>query len=250
MSHPNGQNSEQSAPGPRGGWWTSARVRLSVLLLGLGLAVLALLSSGGFAGGGSAISAQTSLHQCVRPTPPRLARSDITGIASLRASLLAVMEPLAPKRYQFGVVYPEAVWSDESPQKLASAFAGGSWPASYEMRSWVVDPEGSSRYDDVAADDFEFAKPSDARQFFADASSTHCRSHGASHFVSQPAGSSNLVWLNPDKTMEYDVFMLRGSRVYRLVEVRPQEHPLAREERLLFARIDRLACGLPKAACG
>jgi hypothetical protein len=43
--------------------------------------------------------------------------------------------------------------------------------------------------------------------------------------------------------------MLRGSRIYRLVEVRPQEHPLAREERLLFARIDRLACGLPKAGC-
>jgi hypothetical protein len=223
-------------------------MRLSALLLVLGLAVLALLSSDGLAGAGSGTAAQTS-RVCVHPRPPRLARSELRGIIRLRAGLLPVMAPLALYRYQSGIVYPEAIWSDESPQRLASSVSAGSWPASFEMRSWAVDPERTGRYDDVAADAFEFEEPSEARQFLADASSAHCRSRGEAHPVSQPAGSSNLVWLNPDRAMEYDVFMLRGSRMYRLVEVRSQEHPLAREERLLFARIDRLACGLPKAGC-
>jgi hypothetical protein len=167
----------------------------------------------------------------------------------LRASVLAVMAPLARSRYAFGSVSPEDAWSDELPQALSSPSAGGSWPASYEMRSWVTDPQLAPQHDDIVADVFQFADREHARQFFAGASVARCHRKGTSPHASQPPQARDLVWINPDGVTQEDVFLLRGRRVYRVSNVRPPAHPSSHQQQTGARRVDALACGLPDAQC-
>ncbi len=117
------------------------------------------------------------------------------------------------------------------------------------MRAWSADPEVKRRYDDVVADVFEFADPGNAQKFFEEAANVHCRHQAGALLSASPPGASDLVWLNPDNATQYDVFLRRGALVYRLAEVRIKVLTPKREERVMFARVNRLACGLPHAGC-
>ena len=76
--------------------------------------------------------------------------------------------PLAPKRYAWGTVTPYEPWSDAQPSGLRSAVHSGRpaewlWPASFEMRSWSIDPQLKPARDDIGADVFMFADSAQAR---------------------------------------------------------------------------------------
>jgi hypothetical protein len=160
------------------------------------------------------------------------------------------MAPLARWRYEWGTVASSIVWTDAPPQhRVERDPVTGEWRGGYEMRSWAIDPELAHSYDDVVGDALEFPDADQAARFFTEAAQASCHSHGTIVRMSQPSGARDLAWLNPDRVREYDVYLLRGSLVYRLAEVPPASRSLSIEERAATARIDRLACGLPKAGC-
>jgi hypothetical protein len=143
-------------------------------------------------------------------------------------------------------VTPEDMWSDDLPQRLRSSrLADGLWPAGYEMRWWT------NEYD-VGADVLVFGGMLQAREFFAEAASTDCHRDGVQWSASSPPGARNLAWVNPDRARQTDVFLLRGSYVYRVGVVRLEGAPAetARAERWIGAGfVDALACVLPGAQC-
>jgi hypothetical protein len=231
-------------------WWTSARLRLSLLVACLAAAIVALLAGGsGFSSSSSGTAIGTG-HSCV-PVTPQLAQASVSELRNLHASLLAMMEPLSRTRYAYGIAAPEAAWLDESPSNLrSSVLAGGNWPAGFEMRSWVVDPQLTSAYEDVGADVFMFAGAAQARSFFIEASSARCHRDGVEGSASRPPQAHTLTWVNPDDAAEQDVFLLRGPRVYRVAVVRPQGRtPSASQRQAGLARAGVLACALPDAGC-
>jgi hypothetical protein len=242
---PFGERRPESGPAP---WWSTGRVRLPVLLVCLALTVFVLVGTGasGTLGGPSDTSTDRA---CSHAATTPLQRVDWDRLLALRASVLAVMAPLARTRYAFGSVAPEDAWSDASPQRLSSTAAAGSWPASYEMRGWVSDPELAPRSDDLVADVFQFPDPAQALRFFAAASATRCHRDGRSPAAAQPPEARNLTWVNPDDVTEEDVFLLRGRRVYRVAEVRPPQQP-GYQQLAGVRRVDAIACGLPDAHCG
>jgi hypothetical protein len=221
-----------------------------LLLACLAAAILALLAGGsGFSSSSSGTAAGTG-RSCAPATPP-LAQASVSELRELHASLLAMMEPLSRTRYAYGIAAPEAAWFDESPSNLRSSLlADGNWPASFEMRSWVVDPQNSSAYEDVGADVFMFADAAQARSYFIQASSARCHRDGVEGSGSRPPLAHTLAWLNPDDAAEEDVFLLRGPRVYRVAVVRPQGRTQSASQRQAgLARAGALACALPDAGC-
>jgi hypothetical protein len=231
-------------------WWTNARLRLSLLLACLAAAIAVLLAGGsGFSSSSSGTAIGTP-HSCV-PVTPQLAQASVSELRDLHASLLAMMEPLSRTRYAYGIAAPQAAWLDESPSNLrSSVLADGNWPAAFEMRSWVVDPQLKSAYEDVGADVFMFAGAPQARSFFIQASSARCHRAGVEGSASRPLLARTLTWVNPDKAAEEDIFLLRGPRVYRVAVVRPQGRtPSASQRRAGLARAAALACALPDAGC-
>jgi hypothetical protein len=250
-----GRHGAGGAPGAEGTpatmpWWTSARLRLSLLLACLAAAIVALLAGGsGFSSSssGTAIGAGRS---CA-PAPPPLAQASVGQLRDLHASLLAMMEPLSRTRYAYGIAEPQAAWFDESPSNLRSSLlADGDWPAGFEMRSWVVDPQLTSAYEDVGADVFMFAGAAQARSYFTQASSARCHRDGVEGSSSRPPLAHTLAWVNPDDATEEDIFLLRGPRVYRVAVVRPQGRtPSASQRQAGLARAAALACALPDAGC-
>ena len=230
-------------------WWLNRRARLPVLLVCLGIAVFALVTSDDSilspGSGGSAAAPDW----CVPVTPPPLRNVPLGQLESLRAGLLGVMEPLARSRYAWGVVPAEVVWTDNSPQSIRSSEMDGLWPASYEMRSWVTDPQLAPERDDIVADVFLFADSGQARRFFTEATGTRCHRDGTERSASQPPQARNLIWANPDGPTQEDVFLVRGPRVYRISDVRPPTHPSGAEQQVGVSRVNALACALPGANC-
>jgi hypothetical protein len=226
-------------------WWTRRRTRLSILGACLGLALLVLSTSRSSVFSGASGESQAA-HWCLPAPLPRLSSVDLDHLAALRASLLGVMRPIGPRRYAWGTIGPENMWSDNVPQRLAAArTTPGRWSAGYEMRTWAADG------DDIAASILLFPQASQARAFFDRATSTACHRAGRAALAPRPPRARNLVWLNPDGPMEEDVFLLRGARVYRVADVRPHSSagsPAAKQQRGLSV-VDRLACSLPGADC-
>jgi hypothetical protein len=244
-----GADSADSAPATMP-WWTSGRLRLSLLLACLAAAIVALLAGGsGFSSSSSGTAIGTE-HSCA-PVTPQLAQASVSELRDLHASLLAMMEPLSRTRYAYGIAAPEAAWLDESPSNLrSSVLADGNWPAGFEMRSWVVDPQVTSEYEGVGADVFMFADAAQAGSFFMEASSARCHRAGIEGSAGQPPQARTLAWVNPDDAAEQDVFLLRGRRVYRVAVVRPQGRtPSASQRQAGLARAAALACALPDAGC-
>lgn len=225
--------------------WMGRRARLSMLLVCLALSVGGLLASGEgiFA---TARRSSQSAHTCALGNLPALATVDFRGLLELRASLLAVMEPLRTRRYASGTVQPENMWSDDPPHRIASArLPDGRWPAGYEMRTWA------GNGDDIAADVLLFATESQARTFFGQAAGAHCHRAGRAAPAPSPALARNLIWVNPDGPTEDDAFLLAGRRVYRIVDVRARQpiRPSGGGGQASVSIVDHLACSLAGAGC-
>jgi hypothetical protein len=198
------------------GAWNSTAVRLVGLLLCLGVLVFVLIAR---AGGGGAARPSDSGSACVGRLPSP-ATIDFAELVRLRATLLGVMTLVGGRRYEGGAAAPAAFWSDASPQPItATRGEGGTWPASYEIRQW------SSIGDDVVADAFRLGTPAQARALFDAASSERCHEHGKAAPAASPPRARDLVWVNPDAVLQADVFLLRGSAVYRLAVVRGRRSP-------------------------
>jgi hypothetical protein len=227
------------------------RVRLAVLLACLGAAIVLLLGTRpsllgpvGIGGGGSVEGAST---WCAPHGLPAPADAGLGELVELRAGLLRVFALYGGRRYAAGIVTPEDMWSDGLPLRLRSSrLADGLWPAGYEMRWWT-------REYDVGADALAFDGPRQAHEFFEAAASSDCHRDGVLWPAFSPPRARNLAWVNPDRARQSDVFLLRGSRVYRIVVVRLEGAPVetAQAERRTGARlVDALACVLPGAECG
>lgn len=238
----------QPQDAPTSGFWANTWCRSGVLLLVLGALVLAVpgvrtsvfgLNSGGVQAGAFGVG-------CPGHSAPEVASISPRDLAKLGESLSRVLTPGAGQLYEQGIVAANSVWSDNSPtsfRPLNSLVAPQ--PAGYEMRWWA------RNRDDIVADVFEFATPSQAKNFFWRAASPHCRRDGVVHAASFPLQARNLLWVNPDGFIEEDVFFVRGRRVYRVVDVRPeQRHPVRppkTEREIATSTVDILACALPVA---
>jgi hypothetical protein len=232
----------------QGPGWLGKRVRLPVLVTCLGIAIFALLTSHSSILSPTSASSAAAPATCGPPTPPPLRKVSGRQLEALRASLLIVMARLSRSRYEWGTVSPEVAWTDNSPQSISASETDGLWPASYEMRSWVTDPLLAPERDDIAADVFLFADSAHARRFFAEATGTRCHRHGTEQPASEPPYARNLIWVNPDGVTQEDVLLLRGPRVYRIVDVRPTTRSSA-EQQAGVSRVNALACALADANC-
>ncbi len=224
------------------------RVRLPLLIACLGVAIVALLGAQTDVFSRASAEGQANRHPC-QGAAPALAQISIPEFAFLRTSLLPVMAPLAKRRYAWGAVSTEDVWSDNYPRRIdESRSPDGGFSASFEMRVWAETPRELAGFD-IGADVFLFADAGHARRFFKEAASTRCHRNGSALPASQPPRTMNLVWDNPDNALQADAFLLRGSRVYRVSAVPPNTgHPEAMK-RAAIAAVNRLACELAEAGC-
>lgn len=229
--------------------WSALRL-LGALLLLLGLIVYLLLShTGAFGTAGNRQHADAP--QLARGCPTRGAPAVLRVPPSrLRRLRLDVHSPIRAQRarrlYERGTVTAENAWSDGNPTPGATLEPESERvPAGYEMRWWL----GSG--DDIASDVFVFATGRAAGEFFARASSRRCRADGRSKRAPSPRGARDLAWRNPDGVVENDVYLLRGMRVYRLADVRPDATATQskRERDAAFSLVNAMACGFPRGGC-
>jgi hypothetical protein len=230
--------SRQTAP--RGGSPSRLRAILAILAVPClaGLLVYLLVS-----GGDSKTSRSAAL--CAPPTPPAVGRVPPRELGPLRAAVARVVPQRVARLYEEGTVSSRSAWSDAEPDgPPVSPSAPRS--AGYEMRWWA--PNG----DDIAADVFLFAHAREARRFLALAASPRCRRSARVEPTLQPPLSRGLRWLNPDEAAEADLYLLRGRRVYRVVDVpsgqRGRTLTTGRLRRALLT-VETLACLLPDARC-
>lgn len=194
-------------------------------------------------GGRSAEGAST---WCAPHGLPAPTDADLEELVTLRAALLRVFRLYGGRWYAGGIATPDDMWSDDTPLRLrASRLADGLWPAGYEMRWWTRDY-------DVGPDALVFGGERQAREFFQQAASTDCHRDGVLLPALSPPRARNLSWVNPDRARQSDVFLLRGSRVYRIVVVRSEDTAVETgqaERRTGAGLLDALACVLPDAQC-
>ena len=146
---------------------------------------------------GSRGSSASRPDWCVPVAPPPLQSVSWRQLVSLRASVLGVMAPLSRSRYAWGSVPAEVVWTDDSPQAIRASESDGLWRGSFEMRSWVTDPQLAPEQDDIVADVFVFADSAEARRFFAEASGTRCHRDGSEQPASRPPGAATWCGSTP-----------------------------------------------------
>lgn len=243
---------------PGGGW----RLRhTAVLLLCMGVSLVLLLvareltsrlESTGGASGTSAVASASS--DCVPGRLPQLSSVTADQLAALRTDAEAAIAPAHGYAYEWGTVSPNNVWTDNSPERGAvEASRAARGPGGVEMREWAPDPQwGSSHRDDIAADAFLFVTASQAQQFFDEASGASCRSSADVRAAREPAHARTLSWVNPDGEREEDLFLLSGRLVYRIADVRPQNHqppPSRAEVDEGLATVEALACRLSRMGC-
>jgi hypothetical protein len=176
---------------------------------------------------------------------PEVRRVPAGYLSGLRESVAQVVPERLARLYEEGTILAQSAWSDEEPSPPPVSPAAKR-PAGYEMRWWA--PNG----DDVVADVLSFSSARAAGMFIALAGDEHCRVHARSHAPAGPPRVSNITWLNPDGAAEADVYMRRGSRVYRIADAPAGQHlGKVRAGSLLrtLATVDALACLLPGAHC-
>jgi hypothetical protein len=243
---------------PGGGW----RPRhVAVLLLCMGVSVVGLLvareltsrleSSGGYSGASAAAFAPPA---CEPGRLPQLASVTAGQLETLRADAEAAIAPGHGYGYEWGTVSANNVWTDNRPERGAvEASRAVRGPGGFEMREWAPDPQwGSSHRDDIAADAFLFVTAGQAQRFFDEASRASCRSSADARAAREPEHARTLSWVNPDGEREEDLFMLSGRLVYRIADVRPQNHqppPSRAEVDEGLATVQILACGLSRTGC-
>jgi hypothetical protein len=234
------RGAKRSSGEPRDGRGRRRALALGVLLglLG-GLAVWLALSGGGSGTGGSATACAGVGAAGVRQISPG-------AEGPLREAVARVLPGRVGRLYEEGTVSSQDVWRDSDPSPPAVSRTARR-PAGYEMRWWAPNN------DDIVADVFVFSSQARAAAFLAQAASMRCRSHGRTVAAADPPQGRNLVWVNPDAVAEADVYLQRGTRVYRVADVPAgQGAPSTAGAGLSHAllTIDTLACLLPKAHCG
>lgn len=193
--------------------------------------------------GGEGGSHRASLAGCVTGAP-EVSRVAPARLGALRASVARVLPQRVGRLYEEGTVVASDAWSDDSPEPPpVSATAprhGG-----YEMRWWA--PNG----DDVAADVFVFATAGAAQRFLALAGGPRCRAQARPQSPTRPPFAREVSWINPDGAAEADLYLARGTRVYRIADAPGQQSPATRLAGLAraFGTIELLACLLPGAKC-
>jgi hypothetical protein len=243
------------------------RARLAVLLLCLGLAVAALavtdnvveeglgsVFSGGSGGSGDR-TAVPSIGPCPNEQLSELASLRSDQMLYVRATVQYLAERAGGQEYASGTVYPRDAWSDDAPDgAVAERPTVTRWPGSYEIREWAPDPQWGAGYrDDIVVDAFVFPSSGQARRFFMQAAGARCRRSASTVTAGGPPGARYLNWVNPDGATEEDVYLNRRRVVYRVADVRPQDHnppPSQAEDRVGFATLEALACAIPGAGCG
>jgi len=182
---------------------------------------------------------------CPAHSAPPVADVSRATLRGLREDLRGVMFGRGRRLYEQGVVASSYAWSDAEPGRRMALPPGPRDPGGYELRWWAANG------DDVGADVFVFAGAQRAREFFEQASSTSCRPSSVALLASSPPGAHDLVWRNPDRFAQEDVYLLRGPRVYRVAVVRAGDGrgitPAGR--RAAFQLVNGLACALPGAEC-
>jgi hypothetical protein len=152
--------------------------------------------------------------------------------------------------YSSGAVPTEAAFTDD-PASASSIRLGhdGRAEGSFEIRRWAPDLRyGRGAVDDVVGDAFVFAREGEARAFFATASGARCHRHAKVLPAVTPSTVTNLSWLNPDRVVQEDAYLLRGRRVYRFTDV-PPENSSMEAMRWGLQSADRLACTVSEAGC-
>jgi hypothetical protein len=166
-------------------------------------------------------------------------------LGQLRASVVRALPQRVGRLYEEGTVLSSTVWTDDSPSG-PTVSPTARRPAGYEMRWWA--PNG----DDLVADVLVFANSQTAARFMEQAAGARCGHLTLASTTTTPPQGHNLAWLNPDHVAETDVYLARGSRVYRVADAPAgQVHGSispARTRRALVL-VDTLACLLPGAHC-
>jgi hypothetical protein len=193
----------------------------------------------------SSSSSATISSACLEGRKPKVQNVSPQVLGALRESVARVLPERFGRLYEEGTVESANAWNDDSPVgppvSVTQPRSGG-----YEMRWWA--PGG----DDIAADAFQFKSADEAQTFAARATSSYCRPTGQARGAPRPSGARNLTWINPDNAREVDIYVTRGTRVYRVVDVPSgQLHGRATTRALTHALItvDSLACLLPEANC-
>jgi hypothetical protein len=168
-----------------------------------------------------------------------------TELGALRESVARVLPGRIGRLYEEGTISGSSFWSDERPAGPTISTTARR-EAGYEMRWWA--PNG----DDVVADVLVFGSPLQAADFLGRAAERRCGHALLSSAANQPPQGRNVAWLNPDGVAETDVYLARGSRVYRVADVpsgQRQNHLTVSRLRRTLATVDALACLLPGAHC-
>ena len=232
---------------------TGQRVRLSVLLVCLGLAVLGLVksrsnffteSSGTSAGIGASRTART---ECAIGALPPVVSVHLDQLAELRASLLQIIATVGGQRASGGVMTPRRMWLGSTPQRVRlSRSPDGLWPGGYEIRQWA--PGGNY----IVVDVLLFARPNQARGYFDQFTNRRCNNATTQSAASRPPHARNLIAYELSSATSYFVFLTRGPYVYRIVDLRPRHvgtRPSGAEQNTGLSTVDGLACALTVADC-
>ncbi len=152
-----------------------------------------------------------------------------------------------PLVYEQGVVSGAAAWTDMEPGTGGVPVSGSQY-GGFEMRWWIW----TWGWNDVVADVFLFDGASAAAEYVELASDTECRSNTMKEAAPLPPGARYLGWSNPFDFAQQDVFLRRGSRVYRVSVVQPgAESKASKAKREIgFRLVSEIACGLPDSGCG
>lgn len=224
------------------------RLRLLFLLLILaGLVAFAIAQRPwvvGSSSGGAAIAASSN---CPDATVPMLQTVDLDRIDRLRDGIAAEAVFGADLHsYEEGFVGTAAAFSDQEPTMQPISTSDQGVEAGYEIRWWTP-----SRHD-VIADVWLFEDADSADGFLDLATSRRCREAARETMAPVPEGGVNLEWRNPFGFMQQDLFLARGSRVYRLSVVVPgaPDHPVIAVRREGFKLVDALGCELLGLPCG
>jgi hypothetical protein len=185
------------------------------------------------------------LSACEGEGAPQVLSVAPQELGRLRASVARALPQRVGRLYEEGSIVGSTVWTDDSPSG-PTVSPTAKRPDGYEMRWWA--PNG----DDLVADVLVFADPGAAAKFLERAAGARCGHVTLAGPANRPPQARNLAWLNPDHVAETDVYLARGSRVYRVADapagqIRGNLAP-ARLRRALIL-VDTLACLLPSAHC-
>jgi hypothetical protein len=232
--------------------FANPHVRLGVLLVCLAAAVLALLYTKGVlpgSDGGAQASGFAFSAGCPGRDAPEVARIPARDLPGLRDAALRVMPTRLGRQYEAGTIATSYMWTDDFPHPPTPRES--TVPAAYDIRWWALDRDGAE--DDVVADVLQFATEREAMDALARASSPRCRRGATARAAPFPAGATDLTWVNPDNARQWDVYFVRGRRLYWVSDAPPsylpdeQQAGLAR--RHVVMTVDRLACALPDVGC-